>query len=119
MKPSQKKLLTAYLPLLKHMAKCRRKDCENIVKGLSNEVIRVICQIAVNVMNKNIPIKTPSALAKLSRYKTQLKAVTKPKSTLPQKRKVLEQDGGFLGTLLGVALPPLISGLVSRFARSD
>ena len=49
-------------------------------------------------------------------YKTQVRSVTQPKTSLLKKRKVIEQEGGFLGALLGLAVP-LISSLISGLAK--
>ena len=98
------------------MAKCSAKECPYIATGLSSEVIRVIAQIAINVMNKNLPIDETQAVQRLARYKTQLRAVTQPKRSLLKKRKVIEQEGGFLGALLGLAVP-LISSLIGGLTK--
>ena len=115
-RPRQLRLLKKHLPLLRHMAKCSAKDCRYIATGLSSEVIRVIAQIAINVMNKNLPVDQTQAVQRLARYKTQLRAVTQPKTSLLKKRKVIEQEGGFLGALLGLAVP-LISSLIGGLTK--
>lgn len=109
-------LLKKHLPLLRHMAKCNSKECQHIAMGLSNQVIRLIAQIAVNVMNKNLPISQTETVARLARYKKQLKEVTQPKTSLEKKRNIIEQEGGFLGTLLGIAVP-LISSLIGSLTK--
>ena len=68
-------------------------------------------QICVNVMNKNLLRNESDAVKRLTPYKKQLKAVTSPKTSVKQKRTTFEQKGGFLGALLGLALP-LITGLL-------
>ena len=98
------------------MAKCNAKECRYIATGLSGEVIRVIAQIAINVMNKNLPIDEKQAVELLARYKTQRRSVTQPKTSLLKERKVIEQEGGFLGALLGLAVP-LISSLISCLTK--
>ena len=115
-RPRQLRLLKKHLPLLRHMAKCNAKECRYIATGLSSEVIRVIAQIAINVMNKNLPLDPKRAVQQLTRYKTQLRAITQPKTSLPKKRKVLEQEGGFLGALLSLAVP-LISSLIGGLTK--
>ena len=114
-RPRQLRLLKKHLPLLRHMAKCSAKECRYIATSLSSEVIRVIAQIAINVMNKNLPVDQTQAVQRLARYKTQLRAVTQPKTSLLKKRKVIEQEG-FLGALLGPAVP-LISSLIGGLTK--
>ena len=67
-------------------------------------------------MNKNLPIDKKQAFELLARYKTQLRSVTQPKTSLLEKRKVIEQEGGFLGAPLGLAVP-LISSLISGLTK--
>ena len=115
MNQRQRATISRQLPILQHLAKCTDKDCRLFVTSLSNPVIRLIAQIAINVMNKNIAIDDPKAVRSLRRYKKQLLKITRPKTTVQQQRRVLQQKGGFLGALLGVALPLItraIGGLV-------
>ena len=117
MKTSDKKLklLRKYYPLLKHIAKCNTKDCEHIVKGVSDEVIKLMAQICINIMHKNLMHSPKVAARRLSPYKKQLVAITRPKVSLGKKRAILSQKGGFLSTLLAVALP-VISRILGSFA---
>lgn len=105
------KLLRKHYHLLKHISKCSSAECSHIIKGLSDEVIRLMSQICINVMNKNLLRNESDAVKRLTPYKKELKAVTRHKATVKQKRKTFEQKGGFLGTILGLALP-LITGLI-------
>jgi poly(A) polymerase Pap1 len=110
-------LLRKHYPLLKHLAKCSAQDCQHLMKGMSDDVIKLMSQICINVMNKSLTRDTSEAVRRLTPYKKQLRAAIRPKTSTTQKRKVLEQKGGFIGALLGVALPlitSLITGLVSR-----
>jgi hypothetical protein len=105
------------MPLLRHLARCTADVCNHVIRGMSDEVIKLMSQICINVMNKSLTRDTAYAVRRLSPYKKQLRAITKPKTGIKHKRKVLEQKGGFIGALLGVALPlitSLISSAVSR-----
>ena len=104
-------LLRRHYSLLKHIAKCSTADCHHVVRGLSDDVIRLMSQICVNVMNKSLTQNPAYAVKRLSPYKKQLRSVTRPGTTVKTKRRVLEQKGGFIGALLGVALP-LITSLI-------
>lgn len=108
------KLLRKHFALLKHLSKCSNKECEHLMKGMSDEVVKVMAQICVNLMNKNIPLKSPEAVRALTAYKKELRAISKPKTKVTRQRKVLEQKGGFIGTILSVALPLLASLLSGR-----
>ena len=108
--------LRRHYSLLKHIAKCSTTDCQHLVRGLSEEVIRLMSVICVNVMNKTLTPNSIHAVKKLSPYKKQLRAITKPKITVIAKRRILQQKGGFIGALLGVALP-LITSLIGSAVK--
>ena len=112
-KVSKVGLVRMHYPLLKHLAKCSSKDCKYIVQGSSDQFIKLLTQICVNVMNKTLTRNEGDAVKKLSPYKKDLIAITKPKTPLKKKRKILEQKGGFIGALLSIALP-VITSLIGR-----
>ena len=93
------KLLESHLPLLKHLATCPVKECCHITRGFSDPVMRLVAQIAINMMNKNIHIEDEEAVKELSRYKTEFRALTQPKTNFSKRRELMEQEGGFLSTL--------------------
>ena len=110
-------LLRRHYSLLKHIAKCSTQDCQHVVRGLSDDVIKLMSQICINVMNKSLLQDPAYAVKRLSPYKKQLKSLTRPKTTVKTKRRVLEQKGGFIGALLGVALPLITSLIGSAVSR--
>jgi hypothetical protein len=110
-------LLRKHYPLLKHLAKCSGKDCEHIMRGVSDDVIKLMSEICINVMNKTLTHDPTDAVKKLTRYKKELRAVTRPKTSLKKKRVILQQKGGFIGALLGIALPILSSIIGSLTSR--
>ena len=119
MKTTQTKmyLLKKHYPLLKHMASCTADQCQHIMKGANNEVIRLMGQICINVMNKTLIQDPEEAIRVLGPYKKQLRAITRPHTPVKVKKSVLEQKGGFLSALLSIALPVLssiISGITGR-----
>ena len=102
------------MKLLDHISKCSDDQCASLTKGLSDEVIRTMAHICVNIMNKNIPLRSEESVKRLTPYKKQLKAITKPKTSIQKKRRIFEQKGGFLSALLGLALP-LLKGIFGGF----
>ena len=109
-------LLKKHYKLLQHIGKCSKEDCEHVMKGVSDEVIKLMCQICVNVMNKGLTRNPQEAVRRLAPYKKQLKGLTKAKTSIGQKRRQLEQKGGFIGALLGIALP-VISSIIAATKR--
>ena len=112
-KVSKAGLVKMHYPLLKHLAKCSSDDCRYVVRGSSDEFIKLLTQICVNVMNKTLTRNEGHAVKKLAPFKKELIAITKRKTPLKKKRKILEQKGGFIGALLSIALP-VITSLIGR-----
>ena len=105
-----------HLPLLKHIHHCAPKDRQIIAKGLNNDVVGLICRICVNLQNKNVPVTNSKALKKLTRYKKELVAVT-TKPSISKTRKIIQQKGGFLAPVLGIAIPFLAKLLGGLFHK--
>ena len=78
------------------------------------ELIRCICDCALNVLHRNIAI-TPHCTRKLSRHKTSLRKLTDKKVSLNTKRKFLQQRG-FLPLILS-ALAPLFGKILGGLTQ--
>ena len=115
-KQSDIALLKLHYPLLKHMSTCKPSECQHILKASSDQFIRLMSKICINVMNKSLVRNSDEAVRKLAPYKKELRAVTRNKVTTKKKREVLQQKGGFIGALLSVALP-LLTSLISSVTR--
>ena len=113
MKKSPVSKLKKNLKILQHLAHCTGEECSHMIPAVKDDVIRVLAQICVNVMNKNLPLNPSEAVRILSPFKKELKAICKKKTSIKTKRKILQQKGGFLPALLGLAIP-LIQGLLAK-----
>ena len=71
----------------------------------SPEVIRTLCECALNVLKGNVPL-TAHQKTKLRKHKKRLRTLVNKKVSLKKKRSVL-QTGGFLGVLLKPVLSVL------------
>ena len=85
-----------------------------IITKASPELIRCICDCALDVLHRNIAI-TPHCKRKLSQHKTSLKKLTDKKVSLNTKRKILQQ-GGFLPLILS-ALTPLVGKIIGGLTQ--
>lgn len=80
------------------------------------EETRAIVNCCHNILNGNIKL-TKRQERKLRKYRGQMKRLVNPSTSLRAKRHMLNQRGGFIGTLLSVALPALtgvISSLINK-----
>ena len=114
-KPTQQRKIPGWLKghipdiyaLQKSNSALRRK----ILQNAPDKLIHVLCQGAHDVLLKKIPL-SPSHCKRLKPHKKKILNLLRPGKNITQRRKILVQNGGFVGTLtagLISALPALIS----------
>ena len=79
----------------------------SILKDLEKDIIRVLSDLSYNILYGNIPIDAKRKKS-LAPYKQTLIKFTRRSTRLVEKRKLLNQKGGFLLPLLA----PLIASLL-------
>ena len=80
------------------------------------ECTKALINCCYNIENGNIKL-SKAQQKRLRRYRNQMKMMINPKIRLKNKNRIINQRGGFLGTLLGVALPAitsLVSSLINK-----
>ena len=95
---------------LKLLAKSKPHICKAIIKGSDNDLVKCLSECAYNVLRGNVAI-TKTQKTKLTKYKQKLRKVADKKTSLKQKRKLV-QTGGFLTALL----VPLLSAVIAPLA---
>lgn len=84
-----------------------------IIKFGDSELIKTICEIALNTVNGNNPICNKTK-KKLKRYKNDIRGLASSKRSEKSKRKILMQKGGFLPILIGSVLSGIIGSLLEK-----
>ena len=105
--------LSRNMPLLKLLLKARRGQRLSILHTASDEFILALCEIALNILRGSIPL-TAKQFTKLRKQKTLIKLIANRATSLPKKRRMLKQKGGFIVPLLSVALPFITSLFTAR-----
>ena len=105
--------LKTHLPLLKYLAHGKPGIVRALIRDGSPELIKVLCECAHNTLKGNVTL-TPTQKRKLHKFKKQLRTLADKKKSVKVKKRTL-QTGGFLGTLLGVAVPAVASVLGNIF----
>jgi hypothetical protein len=99
---------------LKVLSVAKAKQRKAIIKTADSDLITCLCECALNLLNGNLTI-TDKNLAKLNRFKTPIRQLVDKSVSQADKRKILEQKGGFLPALLvpvlGLAAQLLIDNL--------
>ena len=101
-----------YLPVLKRIRKMGDKAKREYVRKCDREFVDCVSECTKNVIKGNVPLNGRQ-MKKLHRKRQDLRALSKKKTSLRAKRKIL-QKGGFLTALL----PPVLSVLGSLLLQN-
>lgn len=105
--------LNTNLPALKNLYKSTPARRKIILRKASSDLILSICELAFNLLRGNIPL-TARQYQVLKRQKKWIKLFANKRASVATKRKVINQNGGFLLPLLSVAVPFITSLIASR-----
>lgn len=94
--------------LLKILVKAGPRQRKAILCNANNDLVGAIAEIALNTLKGNLPLK-PSQYRSLKRKKGVIKKLSDRKVSLKKKKQIILQSGGFIGPLLGTAIPLLTS----------
>ena len=70
-----------------------------ILEHADPELIRALCECAHNILRGNVKM-TPREKTRLRKYQTKLRLIARKNVSVKQKRRHLQQTGGFLPALL-------------------
>ena len=104
-------LTRKYLPTLKRIRKMGDRAKREYVRKCDREFVDCVSECAKNVIKGNVPLSSRQ-MTQLRRKRYDLRALSKKKTSLRAKRKIL-QKGGFLTALL----PPILSVLGSLLTK--
>ena len=83
-----------------------------ILEHADPELIRALCECAHNILCGNVQM-TPQEKERLRKYQTKLRLLARKNVSVKQKRRHLQQTGGFLPALLA----PLAASVVIPLLR--
>jgi hypothetical protein len=96
-----------FLHVLKNAKPKLRKS---IVKECSDDALKTICEICINILNGNLKISKETGY-QLKKYKKLLRSLASPKVKLCAKRKTLVQRGG---AILPIILGSLFTSVIKK-----
>ena len=105
MKKLSKEKLLSRLALIEVLKKCPKDARPQIINYLNLEGINVLSETIHNVLRKGTPLKDSQKRRLIKEYakdKDVLLEISKKRGSFKNKRKLLKQSGGFLGTSLGI-----------------
>jgi hypothetical protein len=105
------------LALIQVLRKCPKDARGQIISYLNPEGIKVLSETVHNVLRIEAPLKDYQKKRLRREYtgdKKVLLEIAKKNGTFKNKRKLLKQSGGFLGTLLGIKKVHVLNGTDSN-----
>ena len=92
---------------------CKSKGRKALLENASKSNIKAVCEICLNLLCGNIYVNEKTKI-KLKKYREPIELLAnKRRLSLAKKKVVLNQKGGFVGLLAGLALP-IVTSLVAR-----
>jgi len=105
-------LTRKYLPVLKRIRKMGNKARKDYIRKCDRKFVDCVSKCAKNVIKGNVPL-SDRQMTQLRRKRQDLRALSKKKTSLRGKCKIL-QKGGFLTALL----PPVLGILGSLLMQN-
>lgn len=102
----------SYHPMLLALVSAKPKVRTFILKSLDGATIRILAQLAANILHGNIPL-SPQQKRRLSKFKRLLAILRNKYTSLEHKRRALIQNGGFLPFLIPI-VSSIAGALISK-----
>lgn len=114
----KKKDLQKRLELFSALNKLPKKLLQTITPFLSSECTDYICEALYNTINVDLNLKEKDKrrLRKAYNKCNNISSLCNKSTHIHKKRQLLKQKGGFLGALLGVAIPTIVQ-LISSLTK--
>lgn len=105
------------VPTLQKIAKCKSaRERIKLLRGTKNSIFYAISEIALNTLNSNIRL-TAYRKNKLRPHRNKIRKLALKTTTLPERKKIIIQSGGFLPSLLIPSLTLLAKFIGSKYLK--
>ena len=98
---------------LKFISVCEHKSCKRLLGNCDKELIKSICECALNVLHGSIPLQQKNKI-KLAKHKNDLRNLASKLVSIQKKKQIVQKGRGFLPLLLGPVLSFLAPLLFNR-----
>lgn len=79
-----------------------------VLKALSNKEVKLLCEVCLNLVHGHLKVKNPTTFNKLKKHRKFLSDLADNRKPIKRKRQLINQKGGFLGTLAAAVLPMVV-----------
>lgn len=98
------------IDIIRHLATASQSVQKSSISRASRNLIKALCEGAINIIKGNIRL-TQTQFRKLQPYQQEVRHLANSKLSIARKKKILTQNGGFLGLLLK-PLAGILGGLL-------
>ena len=112
------RMIREYLSVLKRIVRMKDNARQSFLKKCDKEIIDCFSECAKNVLKSNVPLKKRQYEC-LRRQKKNVRALARKGTSLRVKRRIVQQRGGFLASLLVPAITALGSVLAGQLLPSS
>ena len=95
-------------PYIRLLARSSAKRRKLLLNQATREELKSLCEICLNILKGNISLDDKN-FRRLKRNRNTIKALANKRISLKIKKGIVNQKGGFLGTVASIALPLLAS----------
>lgn len=99
--------------LLKALVKATPTVRKTILRDASSDLISAIGEIALNILKGRIPLKEHQKNI-LKKWRKAIRKLSDKTMPIKKRKRVVNQSGGFIGALLGFAIPLITSLLANK-----
>ena len=101
---------------IKVLARSNTRQRKVLLQGATNQQLKGLFELCLNIIRGNLPINS-AEFHRLKRYRKTLESLASRRVPLYKKREIVNQKGGFIGTIAKFALPLLASIIASKLRK--
>lgn len=103
-------------PLLEALSKLTKRQQKQFLKSASDDFIHALGEGSLNILKGNVRLNEKQ-FRQLKRYKKHLQSLANKRIPIYNRRRIVEQKGGFIGLLASVLVPTIASLIGSAVSQ--
>ena len=93
-------------PFIHLLARSRPKRRKSLLKQATREELTSLFEICLNILKGNMPLNQ-TEYQRLKKHRNIIRKLANKRLSFKRKKVIVNQKGGFLGTLASIAIPVL------------
>ena len=101
---------------VKTLARSSPHTRKTLLRSATNAQLKGLCELCLNILHGNLPLDT-ATFQRFKRNRKVIEDLSNRRIPLYKKRDIINQKGGFLGTLATFAIPLLAQVIASKLQK--